>query len=304
MIKTIEVNQLKKAYGTIEAVKGIDFYVEQGALFAFLGPNGAGKSTTINILGTLLEADEGTVLINGWALGQDDHNIRQDIGVVFQDQVLDPRLTVRENLLTRGSFYHKNKTDLLAALEEAARKTGVSDCLDRTYATLSGGQKRRADLARALIHTPRILFLDEPTTGLDPQTRQKIWDAIDHMRQENDMTIFFSTHYMEEADRADDVVIIDDGLIAAQGSPARLKDRYSTDQLILITDDRQALCDLLAPFQLPMTTRQDTVTIQLKKTLEAMPLLDACRNHISGFQVLEGDLDDAFIAITGKEIRE
>ncbi len=304
MEKIIEVNGLKKSYGNIQAVKGIDFYVERGSFFAFLGPNGAGKSTTINMIDTLLQPDGGKVVINGYTLGREDNEIRTIVGTVFQEHLLDDLLTVRENLVLRGSFYHTVKADLTAAVEYAAQSTGVTGYLDRPYGKLSGGQKRRADIARALVNTPEILILDEPTTGLDPQTRQNVWEAVEQLRKENNMTIFLTTHYMEEAAKADYIVVIDNGEIAAKGTPAQLKQRYSTAQLILQTEDTAGVMDILNKFELPCEVLGDTITVRLESTMQALPLLNKCRDRIQGFQVAEGNMDDAFINITGREIRE
>lgn len=304
MEKIIEVLGLKKSYGSVEAVKGIDFYVEKGSLFAFLGPNGAGKTTTINILGTLLKPDEGRVIIDGHELGREDDRIRSVIGMVFQEHILDDLLTVKENLILRGSFYHSDKKALKAAVDYAARITDVASYLNRPYGKLSGGQKRRADIARALVNTPKVLFLDEPTTGLDPQTRQNVWEAIEQLRKEKNMTIFLTTHYMEEAARADYVVIIDNGLIAARGTPAQLKEQYSSDYLILHTDQVERVIQTLAAIGRPFEARNDTVTVSLESTMQALPVLEQCRDLIRGFQVAEGSMDDAFIQITGREIRE
>ncbi|HOB20042.1 MAG TPA: ABC transporter ATP-binding protein [Candidatus Atribacteria bacterium] len=304
MEKIIEVSGLKKSYGQVEAVKGIDFYVEKGSLFAFLGPNGAGKSTTINIICTLLKPDEGEVIIDGHLLGRDDDKIRSVVGTVFQDHVLDELLTVRENLIIRGSFYYSRKKDLLAAVDDSAKSTGVTGYLNRPYGKLSGGQKRRADIARALVHTPKILILDEPTTGLDPQTRQNVWEAIENLRRENNTTIFLTTHYMEEAAKADYVVVIDNGIIAAKGTPAQLKEQYSTDHMILHTDHTDEVVELIKPFGLSYKAKGDTISVKLDSTLQALSILDKCRDRIRGFQVIEGNMDDAFINITGKEIRE
>lgn len=304
MEKIIEVSGLKKSYGPVEAVKGIDFYVEKGSLFAFLGPNGAGKSTTINMIGTLLKPDDGEVVIDGYTLGKEDEKIRSIVGTVFQDHVLDNLLTVKENLVIRGSFYYSNKKDLYAAADYAAKSTGVTGYLNRPYGKLSGGQKRRSDIARALVHTPKILILDEPTTGLDPQTRQNVWEAIEHLRKEKNMTIFLTTHYMEEAAKADYVVVIDNGLISAKGTPAQLKEQYSTDQMILHTDHIEEISSLLTPFGLRCEVQGDTITVKLDTTMQALPLLELCKGKIRGFQVVEGNMDDAFLHITGKEIRE
>lgn len=225
MSKVIEVKGLKKRYGATEAVKGITFDVDKGSLFAFLGVNGAGKSTTINILSTLMRQDEGQVIINGNSLGKEDKKIRNEIGVVFQNGVLDELLTIKENLSVRGSFYGYSGSELEERINKASEITGCSDILHKKYGKLSGGQKRRADIARALINQPHILFLDEPTTGLDPKTRQSIWQTIATMQKKNSMTVFLTTHYMEEAANADKITILKKGEIILEGTPNKLKEK-------------------------------------------------------------------------------
>ena len=304
MDKIIEITGLKKSFGALEAVKEIDFYVEKGSLFAFLGTNGAGKSTTIDMIGTLLKPDGGDVLIDGYTLGKDDDKIRSILGTVFQDHVLDQLLTVKENLIVRGNFYYSNKADLMAAVDNAAQSTGVTEYLDRPYGKLSGGQRRRADIARALVSTPKILILDEPTTGLDPLTRQDVWQAIEHLQKEKNMTIFLTTHYMEEAAKADFVVIIDKGSIVAKGTPSQIKEQYSTDHLIIHTSNIEEIIDILKNMGFTYSMQVDTLTIKLDSTMQALPILEQCKDKIRGFQVIEGNMDDAFINITGKEIKE
>lgn len=304
MDKIIEIAGLKKSYGKLEAVKGIDFYVERGTLFAFLGPNGAGKSTTINIIDTLLKPDAGDIIVDGHILGREDDEIRPVIGTVFQDNVLDRLLTVKENMTIRGSFYYSKRDELMAAVDNAAKITGVMGYLDRLYGKLSGGQRRRADIARALINTPKILMLDEPTTGLDPQTRQNIWETIEHLRKEKNVTIFLTTHYMEEADRADYVVIIDNGRIAAKGTPADIKEQYSTNSLILHTSRIEEVAGTIKSMGFKYKIQGDTITIKLDSTMQSLPVIEKCKDMMIGFQVIEGSMDDAFINITGKEIRE
>ncbi|HML46622.1 MAG TPA: ABC transporter ATP-binding protein [Clostridia bacterium] len=303
MGKIIEVHGLKKAYGSVQAVRGIDFYVEHGKLFAFLGPNGAGKSTTIDILCTILQPDAGEVILDGHRLGKEDAAIRGTIGVVFQDHLLDPLLTVEENIRIRGGFYKKTRAELNEAVRWAARAADVQDFLRRPYDKLSGGQKRRADIARALINTPKVLFLDEPTTGLDPQTRRNVWDGIRTLQRDTGLTVFLTTHYMEEAAEADYVVVIDDGRIAAMGTPTALKEAYSNDQLKLYPSDAGGLLAALDAQSVPYTRVSDRIVIKLGSTMEALPLLETVRPHIAGFEVLGGTMDDAFIGITGKEIR-
>ena len=304
MDKIIEVQNLKKAYGTVQAVKGLDFYVERGKLFAFLGPNGAGKSTTIDILCTILQADAGEVIIGGHKLGSEDAAIRSTIGVVFQDHLLDPLLTVEENIRVRGGLYPHTRASLNEAIRHAAQVADVKDFMKRPYGKLSGGQKRRADIARALVHTPKILFLDEPTTGLDPQTRKSVWDSIQSLQRETGLTVFLTTHYMEEAGEADYVVVIDDGRIAARGTPTALKEEYASDLLKLVPADEAGLLSALQTEGVVYSRVADRVVVRLNATMQALPLLERFKPYISGFEVLNGNMDDAFIGITGREIRQ
>ncbi len=304
MEKIIEVVGLKKYYGQVEAVRGIDFYVEKGKLFAFLGPNGAGKTTTINVICTLLTKNEGEVFVNGYQVGKNDSQIRDDIGIVFQDGVLDPLLTVKENLLTRGSFYQNSIQNLKLAIAEAMSITNITDLQNRRYGTLSGGQKRRADIARALIHHPKILFLDEPTTGLDPQTRKNVWNTIQELQKSTGMTVFLTTHYMEEADDADFVIVIDDGLIAAKGTPTDLKNKYSYDTLRIKAINDQDVMAILEREKVPYFSKNELLICNLDTTLDAIKIVNLLDGKIESFQVMNGTMDDAFIGITGKEIRE
>ena len=304
MLEILIVNKLKKSYGNIKAVRGIDFFVNEGELFAFLGPNGAGKTTTIDIICTLLAPDEGTVMLNGHKLGKNDDRIRQCIGVVFQDSILDNLLTVKENLFTRGSFYSMTKRQLAAAVEKAASAADVSSFINRPYGKLSGGQRRRADIARALVNTPKILFLDEPTTGLDPQTRKSVWDTIRNLQKDTGMTVFLTTHYMEEAARADYVAVIDKGLISAKGTPGDLRKKYSTDMLRLLPKDTIKLEEFLKGQNINYSIFGGTFIVPVTSTLEALPLINRAEDLISGFEVSSGSMDDAFVSITGKEMRE
>lgn len=304
MKKIIEVSGLKKSYGSIEAVKGIDFYVEEGSLFAFLGPNGAGKSTTIDILSTLLQPDGGRVAINGYQLGKDDNGIRSELGIVFQASLLDDLLTVKENLMCRGGLYGLKGRELQKRMEYAIEHTEVLSFLDQPYGKLSGGQKRRADIARALINKPKILILDEPTTGLDPQTRQRVWETIRQIQRETGMTVFLTTHYMEEAAKTDYVVVIDNGEVVAKGTPADLKEKYTSDYLEIHGANLEKVEDMLITEGYEYELKVDTLTIKLGSTMEALPILERCKEDIIGFQVVKGTMDDAFITITGKELRE
>lgn len=304
MSKIIEVKKLKKSYGKLEAVKGIDFYVEQGKLFAFLGPNGAGKSTTIDMICTLLKPDSGEVIIDGCVLSKQDDDIRSRIGVVFQDSILDPLLTVKENLTIRAKLYNKTKSEIKQAIEIAAKTADILEFINRPYGKLSGGQRRRADIARALVNTPKILFLDEPTTGLDPQTRQSVWKTIQTLQKENGMTIFLTTHYMEEAANADHIIIIDNGVITASGSPYELKEEYSNDLLIIKPKNQTDIIRILGDINVKYKLNGKMVHIKLKHTVEALPIIKKCETLIESFEVIRGTMDDVFINVTGKEIRE
>ena len=304
MEHSIEVAGLKKNYGDVQAVKGIDFYVESGKIFAFLGPNGAGKSTTIDIICTFLKADAGVVTVDGHQLGKDDNAIRRSIGAVFQDGLLDPLLTVSENLRIRAGFYGLKGKQLDSTIREIAERMGIQEIMKRPYGKLSGGQRRRCDIARALVNTPKVLFLDEPTTGLDPQTRKSVWETITTLQRETGMTIFLTTHYMEEAAEADYVIVIDNGTIVAKGTPSDLKERFTSDKLTFTTKEPEQLAKRLAADGFAPEVVANRVTLRIANTLAALPILSAYKDAITGFTVTTGTMDDAFIAITGKEIRE
>lgn len=302
MEKIIEVFDLKKSYGTTEALKGISFYVEKKSLFAFLGPNGAGKSTTIDVLCTLLKHDAGSATINGNEVGKDDDLIRQDIGIVFQDSLLDPLLTVRENLVSRGSFYGLTKQDLHDAVENAIQAVKIENLENRRYKTLSGGEKRKADIARALIHSPKILFLDEPTTGLDPKSRQNVWDIVRNLQKEYQTTVFLTTHYMEEAAAADYVVVIKNGLIQAKGTPMEIKEAFSSDRLKMLVQNREIVEKYLQEQKYSYVFQNNECKVDLKDTIEAIEIIKAQEANIRSFEVLTGSMDEAFINIIEEEI--
>lgn len=300
MEKIIEVRGLKKSFREVQAVKGIDFYVESGSLFAFLGPNGAGKSTTIEIICTLLRSDEGEVEVAGYKVGKDDEKIRESIGVVFQDGVLDNLLTVKENLSIRGSFYGMDGKKLKAAVDFAANCAGCSDFLNKPYGKLSGGQRRRADIARALVNTPKILFLDEPTTGLDPHTRATVWETVKKLQRETGMTVFLTTHYMEEAADADYVAVIDKGLITAKGTPSELKERYSRDYLSVKPKDKANVKKILDGMGAKYSELADLIKVELPDTISSIPIIEAIKREMEIFEVRCGSLDEAFVNITGE----
>ncbi|HBQ63804.1 MAG TPA: ABC transporter, partial [Clostridiales bacterium] len=272
--------------------------------FAFLGPNGAGKSTTINIICTILGKSGGRVRVDGNEVGREDDAVRRSIGVVFQNSVLDHRLTVRENIQTRAAFYGISGSEFHRRMDHLADVTGIGDFLGRRYGKLSGGQRRRADIARALINTPRVLFLDEPTTGLDPQTRRKVWETVHQMQRSGQMTVFLTTHYMEEAAEADDVAVIDHGRIVARGTPARLKETYSYDTLRVMPLDNDALSGQLKQMGLHADARGDRLEVPVRDSMHALGILKDIEKSISSFEVLQGNMDQVFMRITGRSIRE
>lgn len=302
MAQAITVEGLKKRYKNIEAVKEISFYVEEEKLFAFLGPNGAGKSTTIDILCTLLKPDAGIITVNGNRLGQEDEQIRKDIGVVFQDSVLDTLLTVRENLTTRARFYESDSNKMKQAVQFAAEAADVLDFIDRPYGKLSGGQRRRADIARALVNTPKILFMDEPTTGLDPKTKESVWQTVFQLQKEKGLTVFLTTHYMEEAAAADYVIIIDRGSIAAKGTPYDLQAKYSSDRIRIKPKDKDVVLNLLRSAHIPFQEKQNLIIANIATTMSALPILELAQQHIESFEVVHGSMDDVFLNITGGEL--
>lgn len=304
MDKIIEVSDLHKSYGDTHAVKGISFYVEKGKLFSFLGPNGAGKSTTIDIICTFLKPDKGEVIVDGYKLGEDDDAIHSRIGVVFQQNLLDRLLTVEENLKLRAGLYGLKGRELDDAVKKVSQDIGISDILKRPYGSLSGGQKRKCDIARALVHSPEILFMDEPTTGLDPQARKSIWETILRLQKEKSMTVFMTTHYMEEAAQADYVIVIDKGTLAAKGTPSELKEKYSHDKLSLIGTDNQELKCRLEADGIIFHQHSDRLVVDIPNTMASIDIIEKYKGYLTGFEVTMGTMDDAFISITGKEIKE
>lgn len=298
----IQIEDLHKSFGEVKAVDGISFSVEEGSLFAFLGINGAGKSTTINIICTLLNKDSGKVNVAGYDLDKHHNEIRRSIGVVFQGSILDKTLSVKDNLSIRAAYYGlvgqawKDRLNSLTSLLE------LKEILSRPYGKLSGGQRRRVDIARGLIHTPKILILDEPTTGLDPQTRRAVWNVIDRLRRDTGMTVFLTTHYMEEANSADNVVIIDSGRIAAEGSPVGLKDRYSNNYIRLYTAANTKIDERLSRYEYKYDN--NCYIIPICESEETKRFILNNSDIIDDFEVVKGDMDDVFLNVTGKNLLE
>ena len=299
-MKIIEVKNLKKNYKNFTAVDGISFDVEEGELFAFLGENGAGKSTTINMLTTVLEKTDGQAFIAGHELGKEDDEIRKINGIVFQNSVLDKKLTVKENLLTRGSYYGLSKKEVLKRLEPFSEKFEMKDIWDRKYEKLSGGQRRRVDIMRALINNPKILFLDEPTTGLDPKSRKLVWDYINYLRREHKMTIFLTTHYMEETRDADHVVILDKGHIVSKGTPAELKSQFAHSKLVWYTAKSEKAEALITSISDKFIYDADHYNITTDRVITEF--LYENRGEIRDYEYIKGTMDDVFLNLTGKEL--
>ena len=295
-MKAIEVEGLTKKYKEHLAVDDISFSVDEGAFFAFLGENGAGKSTTINILSTLLSKTAGSVNIFGHELGKEDDAIRNMIGIVFQNSVLDDKLTVKENLHTRGSYFGLNGRQVDERLKDTLGEFEIEDIWNRRYEQLSGGQRRRVDIVKALINEPRILFLDEPTTGLDPKSRKIVWDCIDGLRRKRKMTIFLTTHYMEETKDADKVVILDKGKVIADDLPSALKRRYAKSRLIWYTPRTPEAESILSGTTHIYDSDHYNITFEDNIT----DFLYRHSDKITDYEVIKGSMDDVFLNLTGR----
>jgi multidrug/hemolysin transport system ATP-binding protein len=298
----IQVKRLKKYFGEIKAVDDISFRVKRGELYGFLGVNGAGKSTTINMLCTLLPRSEGEVIISGHQLGKEDPLIRKKIGVVFQDNTLDDKLTIKENLILRGALYNKDQKVNHKNLQRVCDILEIHDLLERQFNKLSGGQKRRCEIARALMNQPEILFLDEPTTGLDPQTRQNVWESIERLRKEEQMTVFLTTHYMEEAAKAQYISIMESGKLVAEGSPSQLKQQYAHDMLRLVPEDIEGVVTYLQNSKLPFERKSNHLQVTIPDSMFGLELLSQIKEKIKSFELVQGTMDDVFLTVTGKSL--
>ena len=283
-MNAIQVSNLTKCYGEVTAVNHISFEVKKGAMLGFLGVNGAGKTTAINMLSTLITPDEGQVEICGQILGKENESIRKKIGIVYQQNYLDDVMTVRENLICRGIIHGISKQEAKTQCDRLTEILKLEDILDRRYKLLSGGQKRRSEIAAALMHTPEILFLDEPTTGLDPATRQDVWEIVKSLQQKEEMTVFLTTHYMEEAAEADKIIIMDRGNIITSGTPFELKERYAKDKVKLFYKDGQVK------------------EIVLEHTLDALAIVEMEKECLQGFEVIQGKMDDVFLNAVGTSL--
>lgn len=294
----IKIDHLSKSFGQIQAVQDLSFRVREGELFAFLGINGAGKSTTINILCGQLSKDGGTVEIDGADLEQGLDEIKRKLGVVFQNSVLDSALSVYDNLQSRAALYGITGAAFQKRLGELSEMLAFEDLLKRPVGKLSGGQRRRIDIARALLNKPRILILDEPTTGLDPQTRKLLWNVISNLRKNENMTVFLTTHYMEEAAEADYVVILDGGKVSAEGTPLELKNRYTADYITLYGVEEAAVKVLGVEYEVI----RDACRLPVPNTARATELIVKYPELFVDYEITKGKMDDVFLNVTGKKL--
>lgn len=298
MESIIKIEHLNKSFGDVHAVQDLSFQVKQGELFAFLGVNGAGKSTTISILCGQLAKDSGSVEICGQSIDRSIASASRRLGVVFQNSVLDGALSVRDNLQSRAALYGIKGKAFKERLAELCKLLDFSNLLSRRLDKLSGGQRRRIDIARALLHRPEILVLDEPTTGLDPQTRKLLWDVVTTLRKDEGMTVFLTTHYMEEAADADYVVILDSGKIVAEGTPLELKNTYTGDFVTLYGVKQEQIQDLGLPYEVI----RDAVRIAVPNTAAATELIVKHPELFNDYEVTKGDMDDVFLSVTGRKL--
>ena len=298
----ISVSNLQKSFGRVKAVDDLSFDVDAGAVFAFLGTNGAGKSTTISCMTTTLKPDAGSIVINGNKINANDESVKRDIGVVFQDSLLDPTLTPRENLMLRGGLYGRlSEKTLKRRIDELSEVIDLRGFIDRRYGRLSGGQKRRTDIARALLHGPSVLFLDEPTSGLDPHSRENVWKAITTLRDTAGLTVFLTTHYMEEAENANAVLIIDHGRAVAEGTPLELRSKYSTTQLRLQLVDNQAWGRVepkLKQADLQYSRDNTMVEVDVADGRAALAIANQVGADLADLEIRHGTMDQVFLSLT------
>jgi len=304
MSNIIEVKNFTKQYGKFNAVDNISFEVSEGTIFAFLGPNGAGKSTTINTLCTILNKTKGTLKINGNDVSEHQDRVRKDIGIVFQESTLDVKLTVTENLKLHCDFYNVPKSEVKERIDFVLDLVDLSDWRKAIVSSLSGGMKRRVEIARGLVHYPKVLFLDEPTTGLDPQTRANIWNYIHKLQKQKNITIFLTTHYMDEAEISDKVAIMDHGKIVAYDTPSNLKKQYTRALMKIKVVDSKPVIQYLIDKGITYKIVDKLITIYIPELKEVFQITSTFQDYITDLEVTKGTLNDVFLAITGKEIRE
>lgn len=298
MDNIVEIKNLRKSFGEVKAVRDISFHVEQGELFAFLGVNGAGKSTTISIICGQLAKDKGSVEICGKSIDDSIDDVKRSIGVVFQNSVLDQSLSVSDNLKSRAALYGIKGSEFKKRQTELAEILNFKDLLNRTVGKLSGGQRRRIDIARALLHKPKLLILDEPTTGLDPQTRRLLGEVVNDLRKNEGMTVLLTTHYMEEATDADYVVILDSGKIVAEGTPLELKNKYTGDFITIYEADESEIKKLGMPYEI----LRDSIRVSVPDTAAATKLITENPELFTDYEVTKGKMDDVFLTVTGRKL--
>lgn len=298
MKNMIEINHISKTFGDVKAVQDLSFKVKEGEFFAFLGVNGAGKSTTINIMCGQLAKDSGKIFIDDIDIDQNVNSIKEKIGVVFQNSVLDSSLTVYDNLLYKAALYGIYDDKFKERLKELSSLLDFENLLNKTIGKLSGGQRRRIDIARALLHKPKILILDEPTTGLDPQTRQTLWNVISNLRKNENMTVLLTTHYMEEAADADYIVIIDSGKISAEGTPLELKNKYTKDYITIYNIDEKSVKSLGFNYE----KIKDAYRLFVPNTKTATELIMKYPDLFIDYEITKGKMDDVFLSVTGKAL--
>ena len=298
----LQIEHLSKSYGDLKAVDDISLKVKKGSLFSFLGMNGAGKSTTINIICSILKKDSGKIYVNGYDLDKDANKIKEEIGIVFQNSVLDNDLTVYQNLKVRASFYGFSKKEEKEKINNIVNLLQLNEILDKPINKLSGGQKRRVDIARSMIHNPKLLILDEPTTGLDPKTRLMVWNLINEIRNKTGMNVFLTTHYMEEAEESTYIVIMNKGKIISEGTPLELKNKYTSDYIKAYLDKNELLEELLNKDKIQYSYFEENnfYKIYIKNSELSVELLNKYKDYIKDFEILKGDMDDVFLnAING-----
>lgn len=300
----IEVRNFTKKYGDFTAVNDISFTVEEGSIFAFLGPNGAGKSTTINTLCTIFEKTSGTLLIDGKDVTAQKGEVRSAIGVVFQESTLDSKMTVEENLKLHCVFYHVPKREVEERIKFVLNLVDLLGERKKLVGALSGGMKRRVEIARGLIHYPKVLFLDEPTTGLDPQTRAHIWEYILKLQKERNITIFLTTHYMEEAEICNKIAIIDGGKIVAHDTPYALKKEYTRDKAFITTKEETELEQILTQNKMNYVKKDGYYKVDAENINLLLKVLSLQKEVITDIEIKKGTFNDVFLEITGRKIRE
>lgn len=304
MKKIIEVKNFTKKYGKFAAVKNISFSVDEGSVFAFLGPNGAGKSTTINTLCTIFDKTKGELLIDGKCVTKQKNEVRSTIGVVFQDSTLDKKMTIEENLRMHCVFYKIPKSEVAERIEFVLTLVDLLEWKKKPVSSLSGGMKRRVEIARGLIHYPKVLFLDEPTTGLDPQTRAHVWEYIFKLQKEKNITIFLTTHYMDEAEHCDKVAVIDHGEIIAFDTPFELKKKYTKDRAYISSSKPESLEQALDSLEISYVKKEKYHRIDINDNAKLLDAISRCKDSITDVEIRKGTLNDVFLEITGREIRE